>query len=155
MHTSYFMKNSSKLTSRQHRFVDAYALSGNASEAAREAGYSERTARQQGSRLLSNAAVSIAIAERQATHALELAVTKQAIIDQLQEAIQMGREQQRPDVLIAGAMGLARLCGLLEPQRVAADVSVDLEAVSRRFAGMADAELVAIAKAGRASPPPA
>ena len=150
---SYSMQNNSNLTPRQQRFADAYVLTGNASEAAREAGYSERTARQQGSRLLSNVAVSAAIAERQAVHAQELGVTKQAIIDQLQEAIQMGREQMRPDVLIAGAMGLARLCGLLEPQRVAAEVSVDLEAVSRRFAAMSDAELMTIAKAGRVLTP--
>lgn len=137
------------LTTKQQKFVDTYSLIGNATQAARSAGYSERTACKIGSENLRKPDIQLALAERQEKYADELGVTKQAIIGQLQEAIEMGREQQRPDVLIAGAMGLARLCGLLEPQRVAAGVSVDLEAVSRRFAAMSNAELMAIANAGR------
>lgn len=42
------------MTSRQIRFCFAYASSGNATQSAIEAGYSERTARSQGQRLLTN-----------------------------------------------------------------------------------------------------
>jgi phage terminase small subunit len=52
-----------KLPARHQRFVDAYA--GNAAEAARAAGYSKRTARQQGHRLLTNADVLAAIKNRE------------------------------------------------------------------------------------------
>jgi len=57
-----------KLSRQRRDFVDAYLKQGfgrgNASEAARTAGYSEKTARQQGSRLLSDADIQAAIAER-------------------------------------------------------------------------------------------
>ena len=43
------------MTSRQIRFCFAYASSGNATQSAIEAGYSEKTARSQGQRLLTNA----------------------------------------------------------------------------------------------------
>ncbi|MDR2489717.1 MAG: terminase small subunit [Desulfovibrio sp.] len=50
------------LTVRQRRFVEAYA--GNATEAAVKAGYSEKTARSQGQRLLTNADIQAAIQGR-------------------------------------------------------------------------------------------
>lgn len=43
------------MNARQRSFCEHYAACGNAAEAARRAGYSERTARQQGERLLTNA----------------------------------------------------------------------------------------------------
>lgn len=50
---------------RKAQFVEAYIVNGeNATRAAIEIGYSEKTARQQGARLLTDVAVSVAIAER-------------------------------------------------------------------------------------------
>ena len=45
------------MNDRQRKFAEYYAATGNASTAAAEAGYSSRSARQQGQRLLSNASV--------------------------------------------------------------------------------------------------
>lgn len=42
------------MNDRQRRFAEAFAACGNAAQAAREAGYSEKTARSQGQRLLTN-----------------------------------------------------------------------------------------------------
>ena len=42
------------MTERQKKFVDEYLVTGNASEAARRAGYSKRTAGSQGERMLKN-----------------------------------------------------------------------------------------------------
>lgn len=42
------------MTARQRAFCEHYAACGNAAQAAREAGYSERTARSQGQRLLTD-----------------------------------------------------------------------------------------------------
>lgn len=42
------------MNDRQRRFAEAFAACGNAAQAAREVGYSERTARSQGQRLLTN-----------------------------------------------------------------------------------------------------
>ena len=50
-----------KLTNKQQVFIIEYLKSFNATQSAIEAGYSERTARQQGSRLLSDVNISAAI----------------------------------------------------------------------------------------------
>lgn len=42
------------MTPKQRKFADCYIKSGNATQAAIEAGYSEKTARSQGQRLLTN-----------------------------------------------------------------------------------------------------
>lgn len=53
------------MNNKQKRFAEFYAASGNASEAARQAGYSERSARFQGQRMLSNVDVQKYICELQ------------------------------------------------------------------------------------------
>jgi phage terminase small subunit len=53
-----------KLTSKQQRFVDEYLIDLNATQAAIRAGYSQKTANEQGARLLANASVQAAIVER-------------------------------------------------------------------------------------------
>lgn len=50
-----------KLTANQLRFVDEYLIDLNATRAAEAAGYSKRTARQQGARLLTNVDIAAAI----------------------------------------------------------------------------------------------
>ena len=51
-----------QLTARQQRFVEEYLIDLNATQAAIRAGYSARTAEQQGPRLLGNVGVAGAIA---------------------------------------------------------------------------------------------
>jgi len=53
-----------QLTPQQSRFVDEYLIDLNATQAAIRAGYSEKTAKQQGQRLLTNVYVQEAIQER-------------------------------------------------------------------------------------------
>ncbi|MCO2636840.1 terminase small subunit, partial [Pseudomonas aeruginosa] len=50
-----------KLTVKQQRFVDEYLCDLNASAAARRAGYSEKTANEQGARLLAKVSVQEAV----------------------------------------------------------------------------------------------
>ena len=47
-------KDGQRMNDRQRRFAEAFAACGNAAQAAREAGYSEKTARSQGQRLLTS-----------------------------------------------------------------------------------------------------
>lgn len=54
------------LTPKQQRFVEEYLIDLNASAAARRAGYSARTAEQQGPRLLGNVEIAAAICEQRA-----------------------------------------------------------------------------------------
>jgi hypothetical protein len=55
-----------KPTPKQEKFVEEYVATGNSAEAARRAGYSEKTARTIGSRLLTNVDISEFVRERQA-----------------------------------------------------------------------------------------
>lgn len=137
------------LTPKQQKFIKAYSLSGNATQAALAAGYSERTACKIGSENLQKPDIQAGLAKRQAEYAAELEVTKRDVMGHVLEAIEMGRKQQRPDVLIQGAMALAKLCGFVEPVRGKVEVSTpDMAALQHRFASMSDAEL--LASGGRA-----
>jgi phage terminase small subunit len=60
------VKTQDELTPRQQSFVQEYLIDLNATQAAVRAGYSPRTAEQQGSRLLSNVKVSSAICSAKA-----------------------------------------------------------------------------------------
>lgn len=64
-----------KLTARQQAFVEAYA--GNATAAALAAGYSERSARSQGQRLLTNDDIQDAIKAREAQRLAPTIATRQ------------------------------------------------------------------------------
>jgi phage terminase small subunit len=71
------------LTPKQARFVDEYLIDLNATQAAIRAGYSERTANEQGSRLLANVSVAAAIAERRQKLAEKAGVTQERIVAEL------------------------------------------------------------------------
>ena len=60
------MTDTAPLTPKQDQFVKEYLVDLNATQAAIRAGYSAKTANEQGSRLLANAKVSAAIAEARA-----------------------------------------------------------------------------------------
>jgi phage terminase small subunit len=132
------------LTSRQEKFVEHFTLCGNAAEAARLAGYSAKTARVIGPENLSKPAVKQALEARQAVFRVELSVTKEDVVNGLLSAIQMGREQQNPAVMIQGCVQLAKLLGFYEPEAVKVDISSDVGRLQAKFAAMSDQELLAI-----------
>lgn len=57
-------KQGTALNTRQQKFVDEYCKSGNAVQSAKKAGYTEKTASRQASRLLANVNVHAAISTR-------------------------------------------------------------------------------------------
>ncbi|WP_186121082.1 terminase small subunit [Burkholderia gladioli] len=77
-----------KLTPKQQAFVDEYLVDLCAAAAARRAGYSERTARQQGDRLLTNVAVQAAIASAMKARGERTRMTADHVL-QLAEAMLM------------------------------------------------------------------
>ena len=137
-----------KLTVRQGKFVEHYALCGNAAEAARLAGYSAKTARVTGPENLSKLAVKEALQARQHAFQAELGVTKEGVVNGLLSAIQMGREQQNPAAMITGFVQIAKLCGFYEPEKVNLTLSAGGERLSAKFAAMTDGELLAIIAGG-------
>jgi phage terminase small subunit len=72
-----------KLNPKQERFVAEYLVDLNAKQAAIRAGYSERTAESQGSRLLSNAKVAEAIQRGKAKREHRLEVTQDRVVLEL------------------------------------------------------------------------
>ena len=60
------MAGQKKLSPKQHKFVDEYIMLDNATQAAKNAGYSEKTAYSQGQRMLKNVEVAAEVARRRA-----------------------------------------------------------------------------------------
>lgn len=72
-----------KLTDKQQCFVDEYLIDLNATQAAIRAGYSAKTADQQGSRMLANVKVKQAIAERMAERSRRTGVNQDRVVIEL------------------------------------------------------------------------
>lgn len=71
------------LTDKQRRFVLEYLVDLNATQAAIRAGYSAATAQEQGSRLLSNVIVAVAVAEAQMARAARTEITQDMVLREL------------------------------------------------------------------------
>ena len=72
-----------KLTDKQQRFVDEYLIDLNATQAAIRAGYSAKTADQQGSRMLANVKVKQVVAEKQAQRSKRTGVNQDRVVLEL------------------------------------------------------------------------
>lgn len=72
-----------KLRDKQQRFVDEYLIDLNATQAAIRAGYSVKTANEQGSRLLANVSVQTAIAEKMAERSRRTGVNQDRVVLEL------------------------------------------------------------------------
>lgn len=77
------------LTPKQQRFVEEYLIDLNATQAAIRAGYSEKTANEQGSRLLANVSISEAIAEAQAKRSERTKIDADYVLQRLVAIDQM------------------------------------------------------------------
>ncbi len=71
------------LTPKQQRFVEEYLVDLNATQAATRAGYSARTARQQGDRLLSNVDIAAAVASGRDVQSRRTGITAERVIKEL------------------------------------------------------------------------
>lgn len=71
------------LTSKQQRFVEEYLVDLNATQAATRAGYSAKTAKQQGARLLTNVYVSAALCEAQTKRSQRTEITQDMVLREL------------------------------------------------------------------------
>jgi len=72
-----------KLTTRQRRFVDEYAIDGNATQAAIRAGYTKNAASEAGHWLLSNAQVKAAVDANEAKRSAKALYTAEQVIRDL------------------------------------------------------------------------
>ncbi len=72
-----------KLSEKQKRFVSEYLVDLNATAAAKRAGYSEKTAKSQGQRLLTNVDIQAAIQKRQEKLRGKLEITQEMVLSEL------------------------------------------------------------------------
>lgn len=77
------------LTDKQIRFCQEYVIDGNGKQAAIRAGYSEKTAEAQASRLLSNVKVKKRISEIQSEISLDLGVDAKYVRRRLMELVEL------------------------------------------------------------------
>ena len=105
-------------TAKQARFVREYAVDCNGAAAAVRAGYSPRSAKVTASRLLTKANVQRALRQIQQVDAERLALSREAVIDQLQDAIELARVKQDPMAMIVGLRELGRMMGYYGPSGI-------------------------------------
>jgi phage terminase small subunit len=133
-----------KLSQKQERFVDLYAISGNSTDAALLAGYSAKTARVIGQENLLKPAIKYALEARQQAFRAELKITKDEVVSGLLSAIEMGRDQQNPAVMIGGLAQIAKMLGFYEPERVSVQLSAAGSHLKAKYEAMTDDELLEI-----------
>ena len=85
------------LTPKQQRFVEEYLIDLNATQSAIRAGYSEKTANEQGSRLLANVSISEAIAEAQNKRVERTEITQDYVLTNIQKVIERCMQVQQVD----------------------------------------------------------
>lgn len=134
-----------RLTARQEKFVEHCALSGNATEAARLAGYAEKSAKVMACRLTKDNRIAARIALRRAENAAKFEITKEEVIAGILNAIEMAREQQNPAAMISGLVQVAKLCGFYEPEVRRIDLSDSAVCLQAKFAAMSDDKLLELA----------
>ena len=99
------------LTNRQRTFINHFVLTGQGALSAREAGFSNHTARTIASKLLTKVDVQREIRLQRAILAKKLDVSKEQVLINMAAACEVAREQGRPDLMIAASREIARLCG--------------------------------------------
>ena len=120
---------SKKLTAKQARFKDEYLIDNNATQAAIRAGYSKKTAKSQGQRLLTNVDIKAAIKAGQKDIAKRNGLTIDDILDELEEARKIAKAEGKGAPMVAASMGKAKLLGLIVDKaetKTEGNISIDI-----------------------------
>jgi len=102
------------LSDKQKRFCEEYLIDFNATQAAIRAGYSKKTARQQGSRLLSNVDIQEYLKEIRGVLKERSLVTAESITRELEDARIMAMDIAKPSAAVTASSTKAKLHGLYE-----------------------------------------
>lgn len=104
-------------TAKQQRFIDEYLIDFNATQAAIRAGYSSDTAKQQGSRLLSNVDIRQAIQAAELSAQQRNAITFDDLLSELEDARQLAAGQGQASAMVSATMAKAKMLGFDKPQQ--------------------------------------
>lgn len=143
------------LTQKQQRFVVEYLKDQNATQAAIRAGYSEGTAKQQGSRLLTNADIAAEVNKGQRRVAKKAEVTVDTLAAELDEARRAAMKRNQSSAAVQATMGKAKLYGLgVEHRRLSGTLQVvnvtieDLKGLTKDELDVLEAALPVLEKLG-------
>jgi hypothetical protein len=114
-------KKNKGLTPKQARFCLEYIKDGNGTQAAIRAGYSEKTADQQASRLLTNVKVNMEIDRLTAETRAEVGRTVQSIDRMQQAAYDLAMQLNQPAAAVSAGTAIARLYGMDKSNDLGAD----------------------------------
>lgn len=106
-------KKAPGLNPKQARFVTEYLKDQNATQAAIRSGYSKGTAKQQGSRLLTNADVLAAVNKGQKRVARKVEITVESLAKEFEEARVLAKKQGQASAMVAATTGKGKLSGHL------------------------------------------
>lgn len=135
------------LSPKQARFVAEYLKDQNATQAAIRAGYSKGTAKQQGSRLLTNADVHRAVNSGQKRVAKKAEVTVDSLAKELEQARGLALKEKQSSAAVQATMGKAKLFGLgVENRRLSGTVQV-VTVTAADLKGLDEGELDVLAAA--------
>jgi hypothetical protein len=130
------------MNEKQARFVQEYLVDRVGAAAAVRAGYSPKTARQIGHRLLTHVDIANAVRDGEADIAAKAQLTRATVMRGFQEAIEVGRLKADPSAMIAGWREIAKMCGYYAPERKQVEVvSTAALELNARLELLTDAEL--------------
>ena len=92
--TDWEEKSLKKLTAKQDRFVSEYLIDLNATQAAIRAGYAEKGAAVEGSRLLATPKVAAAVAAAQAARAKRTEITQDYVLNTIRDTIERCKQAE-------------------------------------------------------------
>lgn len=118
------------MTDKQARFVKEYLIDSNATQAAIRAGYSEKTAQEQSSRLLSKVMVKDAITKGQEKKAAKLEITALDLVREYEEVRKAAMESSQLSAANSSIAGKAKLLGL-EVEKI--DLNATVHTIERRI----------------------
>jgi len=132
------------LTLKQRTFIDQYVLCRNGTEAARRAGYSEKTAYVIAYENLRKPRLMTALAEKEQEIAHEYQLTKRRVITEIHAAIELAKSQFDAGNIIRGWLEIAKILDLYKPEAKRVEVSPENRKLQAKMALLSDAELTEI-----------
>ncbi len=102
----------SDLTPKQARFVEEYLLDLNATQAAIRAGYSKKTANEQGAQLLAKLSIRQAVAEAQAIRSKRTEITQDEVIEGLKKEATLDGEGSSHSARVSAWAHLGKHLGI-------------------------------------------
>ena len=133
------------LQAKQSRFVQEYLVDRNGAQAAIRAGYSRRSARQIGHRLLMKADVSQAVRVEAREAEERLRITRDDVLRGLVTAFEQAKAEGQAMAMIAACREIGKLMGYYDRRSRTREEEASAGSQLRRLEELSDDELLALA----------